>query len=132
MAGYLDAAWYLDFGNGTNTGYFSVTQWATGTVTAAGAAVRQLAAPTVCNERVFVCIVAGTTHATTEPTWVVTRGAKTTDNTVTWMEMTGVAGLNGDTTNTPNWTQAKASNGIPSLGCLIQRNNGASYWVCST
>jgi hypothetical protein len=113
-------------------GWWNITPWAASTVTAAGAFVRQNATPTIGSERVFVCTVAGTTGGS-EPSWVVTRGAKTTDNTVTWMEMTGVAGLNGDTsTNTPNWTVAKANNASPSLGCLIQRTNGASYWVCTT
>jgi hypothetical protein len=112
-------------------GWWNMTPWASGTVTAAGAVVRQNATPVIGNERVFVCTIAGTTGGS-EPAWVVTRGAKTTDNTVTWMEMTGVAGLNGDATNTPNWTAAKAGNSSPSLGCLIQRNNGASYWVCTT
>jgi hypothetical protein len=130
--GYYDAAWYLDYGNGTSTGYYSVAQWAATHVYAAGAAVRQLAAPTVGNERVFVCIIAGTSLGA-EPTWVVTRGAKTVEAAgPTWMEMTGVAGLNGDTTNTPTWTQASTGNSSPSLGAMIQRNNGASYWVCTT
>src|SRR3954470_14971670 len=100
----VDNAFYVNFGNGSSTGYYAVTAWATGATIAAGAIRRQLAAPAVGSERVFVCIVAGTTHATTEPTWVITRGGKTTDNTVTWQECTGIAALNGDATNTPSWT----------------------------
>ena len=97
---YYDSTWYCNFGNGTSTGYYAVTAWATGATIAAGALRRQLTAPAVGNERVFVAIVAGTTHATTEPTWALTRGAKTTDNTVTWQEVTGASAVNGDLSNT--------------------------------
>jgi hypothetical protein len=112
-------------------GWWNITPWAASTVTAAAAVVRQNATPVIGNERVFVCVVAGTTGGS-EPSWTVTRGAKTTDNTATWMEATGLAGLNGDTVNTPTWTAAKNGGLTPSLGSLIQRNNGASYWICTT
>lgn len=40
--------------------------------------------PTVANGNHYVCTVAGTSHATTEPTWPTTPGATITDGTVTW------------------------------------------------
>lgn len=130
MANFGPAVWYCNYGNGSSTGHFANTAWATGAVKAAGALVRQLAAPTVGNERIFVCIVAGTTHATTEPTWTVTKGAKTTDNTVTWQECTGQPGVCGDTTNSPTWTQNK--NTVLTLGLIIYDAGTSSLQIVST
>lgn len=132
----VDNAWYVNFGNGSSTGFWAVTAWATGATIAAGA-LRRATSPAVGAERVFVAIVGGTTHATTQPTWVTTRGGKTTDNTVTWQECTGVAALNGDATNTPSWSiSATPPGGVKntavSLGQVIKRDNGASYQICTT
>lgn len=126
----VDTTWYCNYGNGSSTGYYAVTAWATGATIAAGAVRRQLAAPAVGSERVFVAIVAGTTHATTEPTWTVTRGAKTTDNTVTWQEATGQPGLCGDTTNCTVWLTVK--NTAVVLGQVIYDSGTASLQICST
>ena len=60
---------------------------------------RQFTAPSFGSERVFACIVAGTTANTTDATWTTTKGAKTTDGTATWIEVTGQPGVNGDTSS---------------------------------
>ena len=36
------------------------------------------------NAHSYLCTIAGTSHATTEPTWSTTNGATQTDGTVTW------------------------------------------------
>lgn len=104
-------AWYCTYGNGSSTGYYAVTAWPTATAVAAGVLRRQSAAPSVGNERVFICIVAGTTGGS-EPSWTLTKGAKTTDNTVTWQEVTGRAAVNGDANASiaTNATTASGSN----------------------
>jgi hypothetical protein len=79
------------------------TTWATNTAYAVGDIVR----PTSGNGHLFRCIVAGTSHASTEPTWPTTSGATVADNTVTWAEIgRGVTQLDcGD----PAWTTATIS-----------------------
>jgi hypothetical protein len=127
----VDTTWYCNFGNGTSTGYYAVTVRPQNTAVAAGVLRRQFTTPTVGNERVFVCIVAGTTANVTDATWVLTRGAKTTDGTATWQEVTGQAALNGDLTNTATWAQVKAATPAV-LGQIIKRSNNASYQICTT
>src|SRR4051812_11670026 len=121
----VNTVWYT-----SSAGWTAVTAWATGTVKAAGALVRQNAAPAVGSERVFACTIAGTTHATTEPTWVTTQGAKTVDNTVTWIEVTGKPGVNGDATNTPLSSSARSQAVV--LGNIIKNNAGTHLFVCTT
>ena len=119
------AVWYVDSAQWT-----AVTAWAAATAKSAGNLIRQNTTPTIGNERVFVCIVAGTTHATTEPTWTVTKGAKTTDNTVTWQECTGQPGVNGDLVNCPLSSDVRSTN--LSLGRVIQNNSGTHLFIVST
>ena len=80
------ANWYVD-----SVAYTAVAQWQAAHVYAAGSIVRQLAAPSVGNERCFRTSAGGTSHATTEPVWVLTKGSSSpTDNTITdWVEVTG-------------------------------------------
>ena len=56
-------------------------EWVAATAKSVGQHVR----PTTYNEFYYHCDVAGTTHATTEPTWPTTLGSTVTDGTVTWM-----------------------------------------------
>jgi hypothetical protein len=127
---FADTTWYANAGDQSTTGHYAVAKFAASTAYSAGQLVRQLTAPTVGNERVFVVIVAGT--SSTEPSWTVTRGAKNTSGTVTFQECTGASAVNGDLTNTPTWSGFKAISSAVTLGAIIQRNNGASYWICST
>jgi len=62
--------------------------WTAGTAYAQYATV----VPTVPNGRHYICTVAGTTHATVEPTWPTTSGDTVTDGTATW----GDNGKRGD------------------------------------
>jgi hypothetical protein len=56
--------------------------WRYGTAYVIGDKVRSL----LDNGNIFVCTVAGTSHASTEPTWTTTEGATYTDGTVTWKQ----------------------------------------------
>jgi len=127
--------------NGTTVTAYGTGTGGTGTYTVS--ASQNVASTTITaalavgggNERVFVCVVAGTTAAF-EPAWVTTaRGSATTDNTVTWRECTGQPGVNGDLTNCPTWAQQKASSSTTSAGqiiqdaaadCLFMSTNGAT------
>jgi hypothetical protein len=111
-----------------NIGWAAVAQFQASHTYAAGALIRQLTPPAVGSERVFVCIVAGTSG--TEPTWTVTRGAKNTSTTPVFQECTGQAGVNGDLTNCPNWTKVKQAN--VTLGQVIQNVAGTFLFICST
>jgi len=119
--------WYLK-DNGS-VGWSGVTQWAANHTYSAGNFVRQLATPTVGNERCFVCTVGGMSGGG-EPTWTVTRGGSTSDNAATWNECTGLPGPNGDSTNTVAWAASVAR----TLGDVIKNVSGGAdtYFICTT
>lgn len=77
------ANWYV-----SSTGWTAVAPWAASTAYAVGALVRQLATPTVGNERVWRCTTAGTSAAS-EPAWTLTKSSTTTSGTAVFTEVTG-------------------------------------------
>jgi hypothetical protein len=130
MANVGPNVWYVrDNAPISTIGWSAVVPWAAGATIAAGALRRQLAVPAVSSERVFAAVVAGTTGGA-EPAWVVTQGAKTTDNTVTWIECTGQPGVNGDLTNCPTWLQNK--NTAVAIGLIICNAAQSCLFVCTT
>ncbi len=54
--------------------------WIQATVYAVGDVVK----PTTYASHSYKCTTAGTSHATTQPTWGTTNGGTTADNTITW------------------------------------------------
>jgi hypothetical protein len=122
---FFDTTWYV-----SSVAYAAVPVWAASHTYAAGDLVRQLTAPTVGNERIFVCTTGGASGAS-EPNWSgsLTRGGKTIDNAVSWQECTGASAVNGDLTNTPTWTAVKGQ--AVTLGQIIKRNNGVSYQIAN-
>lgn len=117
---------YLYIGS---TKYAAVTAWPVNTAKAAGSLIRQNATPTLGNERVFVCIVAGNTNPTTEPVWDTAKGAKTVDNTATWQECTGQPPVNGDLEHTQDWNEASGK--VIALGQIIKNVAETHYFICS-
>lgn len=77
----------------------AVAQFAISHAYSVGDIVRQLAAPTVGNERCFRCTTAGTS-AGSEPSWNLTKGSTTTSNTAVFTEVTG--------NSTYNWSAPHA------------------------
>ena len=68
-----------------NTGFFNkIKTWPATWVKNTAKVVGDIVKPTTYNSHTYVCTTAGTTHATTEPTWSTTNGATQTDGTVTW------------------------------------------------
>lgn len=68
-----------------NVGFFNAlklwpTTWAAATAYTLGDVVK----PTTYASHAYKCTTAGTSHATTEPTWGTTNGGTTADNTVVW------------------------------------------------
>jgi hypothetical protein len=122
----VDTTWYIG-----SVHYAAVTARPQNTAVAAGVVRRQFTAPAVGSERCFVCTTAGTTGNVTDATWVLTRGASTTDGTAVWRECTAQPAVNGDLASTATWAQVKAATPAV-LGQIIKRSSGASYQICTT
>src|SRR5262245_65034520 len=121
---YTETALYLD-----SVAYAAVTARPQNTAVTVGFIRKQFTAPASGSERVFICIVAGTTANVTDATWTLTKGSKTTDGTATWMECTALPALNGDSANTNAWA---ASKGAIALGQIIKNVAATHYFICTT
>lgn len=125
---FFDTTWYLNYGNGSNTGYYAVAQWAASTPYTAGTIIRQLATPAVGSERLFVCYLTVGLSSATEPSWGITRGAQTIDTSVRWQECTGLAGINGDLINCPIWVASR----VLTLGSMLYDSTSGSLQILTT
>ena len=115
-----------------NVGFYNLLKlwpetWTANTAYAVGDVVKK----TTYNSHSYLCTVAGTSHATTEPTWPTTNGTTKVDNTVTW------------TTYDSKTYQVKAKQGdtVPyvTFGLIISTPQGtfadyeaienSNYWV---
>lgn len=83
-----------------STKWTAVTAWAALTSYVIGDLRRQLATPTVGQERVFRCTTAGISGASEPSPWTLTKGSTTSDGTAVWTEVTG--------NSTYGWTAAHA------------------------
>lgn len=82
----------------------AATAWAAGTAYSLGDLVR----PSTANGYLYLCVAAGTAHASTEPTWSTVLGRETTDGTVAWLNV-GYGYVNLDAAN-PAWTTSTIAN----------------------
>jgi len=124
------AYWYVNYGDGSTTGYYGVTQWSATTAKTVSSIVRQLAVPTNGNERCFVCVVAGTTGAA-EPAWNLTPQARTIDGTANWIECTGQQFSNGRGNSVVAWltTLGAVTVGQVTRGRAV---NTSGIFMCTT
>ena len=67
-----------------NTADYPIWEAATAYTAGAGSALFSFVVPTAAHTVCFECTTAGTSHATTEPTWDTTVGNTTNDGTVVW------------------------------------------------
>lgn len=83
------------------------------------------------NQLAFVATQATAQNSgTTEPDWSKgnAKGSKITDGSVTWVECTGQPGVNGDITNTPNWSASQTA----AVGQIIKDLAGTHLFICTT
>lgn len=131
--GSTDSAKKLEASSNPGTDNITLTptetlpDWAVATAYVVGDTVE----PSVQNGFRYVCSVAGTSHASTEPTWPTTGfGSTVTDNTVTWV-------LTAQTHETTEIKLATTAGGLPgatagaalSLGATINGGSGNAVEV---
>lgn len=68
---------------------YEPNKWVVNTAYALG----QQVVPTILNGYVYEVVAAGTSHASTQPTWPTTIGATVTDGTVTWRNVSTDVGV---------------------------------------
>lgn len=131
MASYIEKVLYCDsaaYGpSGVDGG---VARWTASTAYTVGQIIRQRTAPTVPNERCYICILAGTSLAT-EPTWssLTSKGVIITEAAgPKWQECTAQASLNGDLANTISWAANMLS---VHLGLIIKNTAATHYFICT-
>jgi len=83
----------------TSSQVTSYSTWAANTAYTVG----DIRVPTTDNGHRYICTVAGTSHATTEPIWPTGDGGEITDGTVTWEEYGGALA------NNSVWADASAN-----------------------
>lgn len=93
----------------SSVAYTAVAQFATTTAYTLGQIVRQLAAPSVGNERCFRCTTPGTSGGA-ESAWTLTRNGTTAQGTATFTECTGQETYQGTTWAAPYARLATATN----------------------
>ena len=101
------------------------TTWAAGTVYAVGTIIRKVSS----NGYLYQCVVAGTSHASTEPTWTTVVGREQpSDNGVIWLCIgTAVTVL---TSSTISWTSSGA--GFSASYAVIYDSTSGSWGSSGT
>jgi hypothetical protein len=123
------AVWYCeDDGASHAFGWSALTARANSTVYVVGDIRKQDGSVTVGNERAYMCVVAGTSGASS-PAWTYTKGAQIADGGVTWREVSGQPAVNGDAANTVAWA---ASTAYALTASVIKNTAGAYYFICIT
>lgn len=107
------ANWYV-----SSVAYTAVAQFAISHAYSIGDIIRQLAAPSVGNERCFRCTTAGTSGGT-ESAWNLTKGATTTQGTAVFTEVTGNETWQGTSWAAPHARLGNPGTSWPAAGDTI-------------
>jgi hypothetical protein len=117
------ANWYV-----SSVAYTAVTQWAASATVTIGQIYRQLAAPSVDNERCWRVTTAGI-NGGAEPSWTLTAGSTTTSGTAVYTETTGLEAHQHDNSVTTSWTAPGAR--VSNVTIASKVANGDTIFVSS-